>query len=553
MENIQKANIINVLENSKFAQCVYVAIILTVGLIIRVYFLPFDVPLFNDAQGYFWYAIDSSILNSIPVEYPTLNNGWPLFLSIIFQVTDSNNFLDFQNLQRISSMVISLATFFPVYFLCSKFFKKSYSLIGASLFILEPRLIINSLNGTPEAFYILLVALSIAAFLSNDSKKQYLSFAILGVLSLVRFEGFLILLPLTVLFFVRYRKNKKYYLRYLICIAIFVVILLPNVYLDNKSNENVQIIEHISAGPSFYQKSIDENNSSSINFLQNGISKTTMYFGWIIIPTFIIFLPAGIFFIFTKLEINKITIISIIIMILIPAFYAYSRDFSETKYLFALYPFLCVMSCYSLKIFIKKFKRENLVFVVIITVVIIGSVAYVEWKSLDNEHYQETFEILSEIKQMDVKINTDFGTCKNGCEFLYFHWLRINGEEEFPILKKDLPKINIGWLEQNIIEEGKELRERNSMYIEKMGITSINDYIFFLEKQKITHLLIDYENKSHNITNDLRIEFRNIFDNEKKFSYLNKEYDSVENGYNYHLKLFKIDYDKFKKQIDLIP
>ena len=553
MENIQKANIINVLENSKFAQCVYVAIILTVGLIIRVYFLPFDVPLFNDAQGYFWYAIDSSILNSIPVEYPTLNNGWPLLLSIIFQVTDSNNFLDFQNLQRISSMIISLATFFPVYFLCSKFFKKSYSLIGASLFILEPRLIINSLNGTPEAFYILLVALSIAAFLSNDSKKQYLSFAILGVLSLVRFEGFLILLPLTVLFFVRYRQNKKYYLRYLICIAIFVAILLPNVYLDNKSNENVQIIEHISAGPSFYQKSIDENNSSSINFLQNGISNTTMYFGWIVIPTFIIFLPAGIFFIFTKLEINKITIISIIIMILIPAFYAYSRDFSETKYLFALYPFLCLISCYSLKIFIEKFKRKNLVFVVIITAVIIGSVAYVEWKSLDNEHYQETFEILSEIKQMDVKINTDFGTCKNGCEFLYFHWLRINGEEEFPILKKDLPKINIGWLEQNIIEEGKELRERNSMYSEKMGITNINDYIFFLEKQKITHLLIDYENKSHDITNDLRIEFRNIFDDEKKFSYLDKEYDSVENGYNYHLKLFKIDYDKFKRQIELIP
>ena len=553
MENIQKINIFNVLENSKFAQYVYVAIILTVGLIIRVYFLPFDVPLFNDAQGYFWYAIDSSILNSIPVEYPTLNNGWPLLLSIIFQVTDSNNFLDFQNLQRISSMIISLATFFPVYFLCSKFFKKSYSLIGASLFILEPRLIINSLNGTPEAFYILLVALSIAAFLSNDSKKQYLSFAILGVLSLVRFEGFLILLPLTVLFFVRYRQNKKYYLRYLICIAIFVAILLPNVYLDNKSNENVQIIEHISAGPSFYQKSIDENNSSSINFLQNGISKTTMYFGWIVIPTFIIFLPAGIFFIFTKLEINKITIISIIIMILIPAFYAYSRDFSETKYLFALYPFLCLISCYSLKIFIEKFKRKNLVFVVIITAVIIGSVAYVEWKSLDNEHYQETFEILSEIKQMDVKINTDFGTCKNGCEFLYFHWLRINGEEEFPILKKDLPKINIGWLEQNIIEEGKELRERNSMYSEKMGITNINDYIFFLEKQKITHLLIDYENKSHDITNDLRIEFRNIFDDEKKFSYLDKEYDSVENGYNYHLKLFKIDYDKFKRQIELIP
>ena len=31
---------------------------------------------------------------------------------------------------------------------------------------------------------------------------------------------------------------------------------------------------------------------------------------------------------------------------------------------------------------------------------------------------------------------------------------------DFPIFKKDLPKINIGWLEQNIIEEGKKEREK---------------------------------------------------------------------------------------------
>ena len=543
-----KFGIINILDNSKLARWIYLTIILIVGLTVRLYFLPFDVPFFNDAGSYFWYAIDTSILNSIPTEHPTINNGWPLFLSFVFQLIDSNNFLDFQNVQRISATVISLLTFFPVYFLCSKFFRKSYALIGASLFILEPRLIINSLNGTPEAFYILLISLAIVLFLSDNFKKIYLSFALLGILSLVRFEGFLILFPLTALFFVRFRHNKKYYLRYVICITIFIIILLPNVYLDNNSNQNVQIIEHISAGPDYYQKSIEEQGSSVMDFLSTGISKTTMYFSWITIPIFVIFLPMGIFFIFTKLEFKKITLISVAITILIPAFYAYSRDFSEVKYLFALYPLFCVISCYSLKFFIEKIKKENLILVVIISAVIITSVLYLDWKALDNEHYREAFEIVSDVKQMDVRINTDLG--KYGGEFLYFHWLRIDSGENFPILKNDLPQLNIGVLEQNIIEEGKEMRERNLVYIEKMQITNIHDYIIFLKKQEITHLLIDYDNRSHDITNELRMEFKKIFDNEKEFSYLIKEYDSKENGFNYHLKLFRINYDKFSEEIN---
>ena len=41
-----------------------------------------------------------------------------------------------------------------------------------------------------------------------------------------------------------------------------------------------------------------------------------------------------------------------------------------------------------------------------------------------------------------------------------------------------------------------------------------------------------------------------IFDNEKEFSYLIKEYDSKENGFNYHLKLFRINYDKFSEEMN---
>ncbi|NDB52245.1 MAG: hypothetical protein EB161_08915, partial [Nitrosopumilaceae archaeon] len=36
-----------------------------------------------------------------------------------------------------------------------------------------------------------------------------------------------------------------------------------------------------------------------------------------------------------------------------------------------------------------------------------------------------------------------------------------------------------------------------------------------------------------------------VFYHEKKYPYLEKIFDSSEHGYKYHVKVFKIDYDKF--------
>ena len=547
-KNPKKLDIITILDKSKRARIFFLIALGISGLVIRLYFFPFDVPLFGDSQGYFWYAIDTSILNQFPTGHNLTNNGWPIFLSVFFQLIDSNDFLDYHNAQRLIGAIFSIATIFPVYLLCTRFFKKSYSLLGAALFIFEPRLIQNSSIGTPESMYIFLLATLLFLFLSDNFKKIYLAFLIVGLLSLVRYEGLILIIPLSVVFFIRFRTKKINIFRYLLCLAIFSMLIIPVGYMKNETMGQDGFVSHISAGPDYYQKSIEEQGSSVMDFLSTGISKTTMYFSWITIPIFVIFLPMGIFFIFTKLEFKKITLISVAIMILIPAFYAYSRDFSEVKYLFALYPLFCVISCYSLKFFIEKIKKENLILVVIISAVIITSVLYLDWKALDNEHYREAFEIVSDVKQMDVRINTDLG--KYGGEFLYFHWLRIDSGENFPILKNDLPQLNIGLLEQNIIEEGKEMRERNLVYIEKMQITNIHDYIIFLKKQEITHLLIDYDNRTHDITNELRMEFKQVFDNEKEFPYLIKEYDSKENGFKYHVKLFRINYDKFSEEIN---
>ena len=47
--------------------------------------------------------------------------------------------------------------------------------------------------------------------------------------------------------------------------------------------------------------------------------------------------------------------------------------------------------------------------------------------------------------------------------------------------------------------------------------------------------------------NENRQQFlKDVFENEEKFPYLTKIYDSSEVGYDYHLKIFRINYEKFE-------
>jgi len=300
-----KLNIVNTFENSTKKPIVFLVLIGLAGLFLRLVYFPYDVPLFGDSQGYFWYAIDMSILNQLPSGYLVVNNGWPSFLSIIFSLMDSNYFLDYQNMQRFVGTVFSVATIFPVYFLCSMYFKKSYSLLGAALFVFEPRLIQNSFAGTPESMYVFLMALLLFLFLSNNFKKIYLAFAIVALLAIVRYEGLLMIIPTSIVFFIRFRKQKKDLIKYIICMSIFVLILVPMAYLKNETMGQDGFVSHIGAVPIF----LNTNEQTVEEFLYLGSVNLIKYAGWVQIPSFIIFVPLGIIFIFKSLDYKKIIII----------------------------------------------------------------------------------------------------------------------------------------------------------------------------------------------------------------------------------------------------
>jgi len=549
-----KLNIVDTFENSTKKPIVFLALIGLAGLFLRLVYFPYDVPLFGDSQGYFWYAIDMSILNQLPYGYLVVNNGWPSFLSIIFHLMDSNNFLDYHNMQRFVGVVFSVATIFPVYFLCSMYFKKSYSLLGATLFIFEPRLIQNSFIGTPESMYIFLMALLLFLFLSSNFKKIYLAFGIAALLAITRYEGLLMIIPLSVVFFIRFRRQKKDLIKYIICISIFILILMPVAFLRNETMGQDGLISHVSAGPMVYASVIQENSSALGDFLYLGSINLIKYLGWAQIPSFIIFIPLGIIFIFKKMDYKKSTIIFTIVVMLIPAFYAYSREFQEMKYLFVLYPIFCVLACFAFKIFLEKFHRKNLIFCMIVGGIILSSMVYVEWKSMDREHYLEAYEILTELAQKEMKINKELG--KYGEELGLLHWAPLIDVDEFPILKKEMPPKKVtmayqgkaestrGWNEQlkqwnpNI----DELELEKSLEYHNILIDNLGDFFQVLKKQKMTHLILDEFNSSELINDELRLHLIDIFNHENKYPFLVKEYDSKENGFNYHIKLFKIDY-----------
>ena len=62
-------------------------------------------------------------------------------------------------------------------------------------------------------------------FLSDKKKIVYVSFAIVALTSLIRSEGLFLFFAISILFFIKYRKDRHLvFLKYLPALAIFLLI-----------------------------------------------------------------------------------------------------------------------------------------------------------------------------------------------------------------------------------------------------------------------------------------------------------------------------------------
>ena len=149
-------------------QILILGLIIVSAFIIRIYFGNFELPVTSDSYGYFLFASDISINSQLPNNYSISNTGWPIFLGGLFSIFQFNSVLEYMQLQKISTVILSTLTIIPVYFLCQKFFNNKLSIVGAIIFAFEPRIILNSSLGITEPLYILLGTTGIVFFLSNN-------------------------------------------------------------------------------------------------------------------------------------------------------------------------------------------------------------------------------------------------------------------------------------------------------------------------------------------------------------------------------------------------
>ena len=72
--------------------------IVTVGFIIRLYYLPHGVPIVGDGLDYFSYAYQMAQTGNFPKDWALSNNGWPSFLSLFLMISSRTlNFFMFKS------------------------------------------------------------------------------------------------------------------------------------------------------------------------------------------------------------------------------------------------------------------------------------------------------------------------------------------------------------------------------------------------------------------------------------------------------------------------
>ncbi len=513
---------------SKTKICFYFSLIISGGFIFRYIFFPFDIPLVLDSLSYFWYGIDLSVTKNFPVNHDLANNLWPTFLSLFFSLTNSENYLDFMFIQRNISIFFSIMTSIPMYFLAKRFVKKEIALIAPLFFIFEPRIIENSLSGVTEPMFIFFVVSALALFFSNQKKLILFSFVLAGILCLVRYEGLIMVLSMFGIMFFRFKKEKKDLIYPMSAIGIFLLVIMPMslVQIDTQGYDG--IFSHVGVGANVVSQDIFSADPEHTKFFpQIGLTNFLKLLGWVLIPSYIIFLPIGIFYFFKNRDDKKIQLIIIGLFAIIPAFYAYSRGISDTKYLFVIYPILIIFVLNCVDWLTRKWPRKYNFKIMMIIFLIATSFFFLNYKD-ENAHNREVFSILSEnIEGVKVVNHLNLGISS------YFSSAILHNENNFPKTQDNI-RNNIRILDIDNYNSIDELL-KSEHFIDEYG-HDINK-----DSRKITHLIIDNSSTVKDFLQEL-------YENETKYPYITKIYDSKDDGYSYHIKIFEINYEKFNLQ-----
>ena len=492
-------------------------------------------------------------------EHPRKTLGWSIFISPFFNIIDSNNFLEYVNIARGLGLAISIITVIPMYALARKFFDAKYSLCAVGLFAFEPHLNHVSGLGYTEPLYILAIILSLYFILNKNSNYSYLSFLTIGLLWWVRWNGIVMLLIASIIFFTNFKKTPKLFLKYFVCLAICLIVVSPMLIERNEQFGSPLFFsqnEHMFTGE---YATITADNMLGVEYSafdyidDNGFGKFIEKFVFLGIynlfsvlfnmsfPYLIFFLPFGILFSLRAFDQEKKYIRSnwILILISLGAFVFYFAIMPEKRLIYHIYPFLIILATislhrlveYGLPTFSFNEKHKKICVIgIMCTVIILSSFYTFRYETpdpiLSNEEilFAETLE-----SKFDGKI-LDAGYTLKG--MYYAHVTDPQGVFKNYKISQDPGAYYM--FEFN--------RENVNLMPTMLYAESLEDFIEISYEYELNYISIN-----KNGVSDVFYPYLNeIYENEEKFPYLTKVFDTEKEGFKkLKAKVFEIDYQKF--------
>ena len=534
----------------------FLIIIAVISLGLKLYTVDFTVLPSEDTFEYVLIAFAHN--NGDFTEHPRKTLGWTIFVSPFFHLIDSNNFLDYVNITRALGLAISIITIIPMYLLSRKFFDDKYSLCATALFAFEPHLNQLSWQGLTEPIYILVIILSMYFILNRNSNYSYLSFLAIGLLWWIRWQGVIMLLIVSIIFFKNFKKTPKLFVKYSVCLSISLIVVSP-MLLDRYEQFGDPLYfsqtEHLFLGDygsilAYNMQGveysafdyIDDNGFGKFleKFVLMGISNLIFTVVKMSFPYLIILLPFGILFSLRAFDQEKKYMQSnwILILITLAPFVIYFAIIDEKRLIYFIFPFLILLAViplqrlveYGLSTFSYNERQKKLFLVGVMTVVLILS-------SLYTLRYDMPDPVLNDEKILFAEImnNTFEGRILDAGHTLlglnYVHATNPPG-----IFKNYKIHNNIG---SDFMEEFNS-ENRNLKPIE-LYAKSLEGFIEVSDEYELKYISIN-KNDIHT-----RYSYLNeIYENEEIFPYLRKVFDTEKEGFEkFKTKVFEIDYEKF--------
>ena len=511
------------------------------GLAVRAAHLPADLPVILDASLYFWYASDIAILGSLPADYAPANTGWPMLLSLFFGLAGPAGHLDHMLLQRVLSAVLSAGTILPIYLICRRFFAPGIALAGPALFVLEPRIIENSVQGLIEPLFVLLVASSLACLLSRDRRAVLASFPLLALAAVTRGEALSLIVPYVAIYVARHRKSRRDLLLAPAAVALFLLVLAP-VSMHRISVEGTdalfmraggavegitgRIASELAPAPDPADPGGDRppDRPPDPPPRPAGTGQVERFWGLAAdlastqtpssFPVIMLLVPYGVYGICRGIRMDGVAVLAVLCSMAGVAAFGLSFSFLP-RYTFWMAPLLCVLCVFTISRISGMFTRRSLAAGVVVALFAVSSVAVLEDRR-DDLGGREAAQVAREVVQRADVVNLYLPQVG----YLYAAGLEGTG---YPILRSEFEGETAGRCTEPVYCPGI-----------KNPAGSIT-YFLTGAGAGVTHLVADDQDRR-------RAQFLiHLYHNEDEYPYLEKVYDSADHGFSYHAKIFEVD------------